>query len=129
MNNTEKITKEIQGFHEDIEKWFQGKAEHQESLYKKLLSGFSPDFKMINGNHDTVTLSMLADWLPSVYGQFTDRHISLENIKIHHSESHGIATYTEIQIIGETSTKRESSAVFILDGQKALWLHLIEKWA
>lgn len=128
MSITEKIRKEIQGFHDDIETWFQGKSEDQEALYRQLLSGFSPDFKMINGNSDLVTLSMFSDWLPTVYGKFQDRHVNVEDIEIQYSESHGLATYTEIQVTGETSTKRKSSAVFLISEEKALWLHLIEKW-
>lgn len=128
MNNTEKIIGEIEGFHRNIEKWFQGKTENQESLYKELLSGFSTDFKMINGNGDTVTLSMLEDWLPSVFGKFPERTVQVENIEVNHSAHHGLATYIEIQITGETTNKRESSAVFLLNEEKALWLHLIENW-
>lgn len=128
MNNTEKIIGEIEGFHRNIEKWFQGKTENQESLYKELLSGFSTDFKMINGNGDTVTLSMLEDWLPSVFGKFPERTIQVENIEVNHSAHHGLATYIETQITGETTNKRQSSAVFLLNEEKALWLHLIENW-
>ena len=70
MNNTEKIICEIEEFHGNIEKWFQGKPKIRESLYQELLAGFSQDFKMINGNGDTVTLSMLEEWLPTVFGKF-----------------------------------------------------------
>ncbi|MDR6486434.1 hypothetical protein J2799_000919 [Chryseobacterium vietnamense] len=128
MNNTEKIIGEIEEFHRNIEKWFQGKTEDQESLYKELLSGFSTDFKMINGNGDTVTLSMLEDWLPSVFGKFPERNIEVENIEVQYSDHHGLATYTETQVTGETANKRQSSAVFLLNEEKALWLHLIENW-
>ncbi|MDR6371192.1 hypothetical protein J2795_001762 [Chryseobacterium bernardetii] len=128
MNNTEKIIGEIEGFHRNIEKWFQGKTEDQESLYKELLSGFSTDFKMINGNGDTVTLSMLEHWLPSVFGKFPERNIEVENIEVQYSDHHGLATYTETQVTGETANKRQSSAVFLLNEEKALWLHLIENW-
>jgi len=128
MNNTEKIIWEIEEFHKNIEKWFQGKSEHQESLYKALLSGFSPDFKMITGNGDPVTLSMFGDWLPTVFGKFPERTIQVENIEVNHSGHHGLATYTETQVTGEITTKRASSAVFLLNEEKALWLHLIEHW-
>ncbi|SEH32279.1 hypothetical protein [Chryseobacterium culicis] len=128
MNNTEKIIGEIKEFHRNIEKWFQGKAKNQESLYKDLLSGFSPDFKMINGNGDTITLSMLEEWLPTVSGKFPERNILVENIEVHHSEYHGVATYIETQITGEVTNRRTSSAVFLLNEEKALWLHLIEQW-
>ncbi|CAI8781488.1 hypothetical protein [Chryseobacterium sp. IT-36CA2] len=128
MNNTEKIVWEIEEFHRNIEKWFQGKAENQESLYKELLSGFLPDFNMINGNGDTVTLPMLSDWLPTVFGKFPERNIQVENIEVTHSEHHGLATYIETQVTGEITTKRKSSAIFLLNKEKALWLHLIENW-
>ncbi|KAA2222815.1 hypothetical protein [Chryseobacterium sediminis] len=128
MNNTEKIIEEIESFHKNIEKWFQGNTENQEDLYNKLLSGFSPDFKMVNGNGDTVTLSMLEEWLPTVFGKFQERSIQVENIEVNHSDHHGLATYIETQITGETTNKRTSSAIFLLNDQKALWLHLIENW-
>ncbi|MEN5308081.1 hypothetical protein ABE425_11235 [Chryseobacterium cucumeris] len=128
MNNTEKIICEIEEFHGNIEKWFQGKAENQESLYQELLAGFSQDFKMINGNGDTVTLSMLEEWLPTVFGKFPERSLQVENIEVNHSAHHGLATYIETQVTGEVLTKRKSSAVFLLDKEKALWLHLIENW-
>ncbi|PWN71268.1 hypothetical protein C1631_001190 [Chryseobacterium phosphatilyticum] len=128
MNNTEKIVKEITEFHQDIEKWFQGTAEDRDLLYKKLLSGFSPEFKMINGNGYTVTLSAFSDWLPTVFGKFPERTVYVENIKVWHSDHHGLATYTEVQITGESSNKRQSSGIFLLHPEKALWFHLVEKW-
>lgn len=128
MNNTEKIIWEIEEFHRNIEKWFQGKTENQESLYKELLSGFSPDFRMMNGNGDVVTFSMLGNWLSTVFGKFPERSIQVENIEVNYSEHHGLATYTETQVTGEITTKRKSSAVFLLNEEKALWLHLIESW-
>jgi hypothetical protein len=128
MSNTEKIIWEIEEFHRNIEKWFQGKTENQESLYNELLSGFSPDFKMINGNGDTVTLSMFGDWLPTVFGKFPERNIQVENIVVHDSEHHGLANYIETQVTGDITTKRTSSAVFLLNEEKAIWLHLIENW-
>ncbi|MGL6126384.1 MAG: hypothetical protein ACRC05_04675, partial [Chryseobacterium artocarpi] len=62
MNNTEKITKELNEFCENIEKWFRGNEKDQEALFKKILSGFSSDFKMINGDENTATLSMFSEW-------------------------------------------------------------------
>ncbi|NIF05988.1 hypothetical protein F3J23_11110 [Chryseobacterium sp. Tr-659] len=128
MNNNEKIIREIKDFHENIEKWFQGKTENQEELYQILLSGFVPEFRMTNGNGDTVTLSMLSDWLPTVFGKFPERNIRLENIEVNHSGHHGLATYIEIQETGNILNQRGSSAVFILNEERALWLHLIENW-
>ncbi len=128
MNNTEKIIWEIEEFHRNIEKWFQGKAEHKDVLQKQLLSGFAPEFKMINGNGDTVTLLMLSEWLPTVFGKFAERSIQVENIEVHHSDHHGLATYVETQVTGENTTQRKSSAVFLLNEEKALWLHLMENW-
>nr|WP_315027915.1 hypothetical protein [uncultured Chryseobacterium sp.] len=127
MNNKEIIIKEITEFHQDIEKWFHGIGD-KNILYKKLLSGFSPDFKMINGDGKTVNLPQFSDWLPTVFGAFPERRVYVENIEVSHSVCHGLATYTEIQITGNTSNKRQSSGVFILNEKKALWLHLVEKW-
>ncbi|MFP3599095.1 hypothetical protein [Chryseobacterium sp. SIMBA_029] len=128
MNTTEKISKEVKGFHEDIEKWFHGQEKDQDSLYEKLLSGFAPDFTMVNGNDDIISLSAFAEWLPGVYGKFPERRIILENIEITHTESHGLASYIEIQITGDATTRRQSSAVFLVNEEKAVWLHLIEHW-
>lgn len=128
MNNTEKISKEIIDFHEYIERWFHGQEKDQDTLLQKLLSGFSSDFTMLNGNGDIVSLSALSIWLPGVYGKFPERNIILENITITHTESHGLASYTEIQITGDTTTRRQSSAVFLIYEEKVLWLHLIEHW-
>ncbi|AZA76368.1 hypothetical protein EG347_01910 [Chryseobacterium sp. G0186] len=128
MNNTEKIIREITVFHENIEKWFQGKAENQEILYKELLSGFSPDFTMINGDGNSVTLSLFSEWLPTTFGKFPERIVQVENIEVHHSDHHGLATYTEIQTTGGITNKRKSSAVFLFNEEKSLWFHLIENW-
>lgn len=128
MNNTEKITREITEFHKNIEKWFQGKAENQEILYQQLLSGFSPDFRMVNGDGNPVTLSLFSDWLPTTFGKFPGRMIQVENIEVHHSDHHGLATYIETQTTEGITNKRKSSAVFLLSEEKALWFHLIENW-
>ncbi|WP_223609447.1 hypothetical protein [Chryseobacterium sp. OSA05B] len=127
MNNTEKVIQEIKEFHNDIEAWFRGKGD-QESLYKKLLAGFNADFKMVNGNSDTITFTDFSEWLPGAYGQFQDRNIVLENIEVHTTENHGLAFYIEIQTTGNTVTRRKSSAVFMIGEERAFWLHLIEKW-
>ncbi|MDR2234958.1 MAG: hypothetical protein LBE92_02435 [Chryseobacterium sp.] len=128
MNAKEKITREIIDFHHDIEQWFHGNTTDREALFQKLLSGFTPEFRMINGNGDPVSLSALSEWLPGVFGKFPNRSITVENIDVQASDSHGLATYIEIQITGDISTKRRSSAVFLVNDDQALWLHLIEKW-
>ncbi|HFK5554292.1 TPA: hypothetical protein ACGZ9Q_002353 [Elizabethkingia anophelis] len=127
MDNKEKIVAELSGFCENIEKWFRGE-DNQETLYHKILSGFSPEFRMINGDSDAVSFHMFSDWLPTVYGEFQSRSVALENVDIQYSDKHGLATYTEIQITGDAINKRKSSAVFLLEEDKALWLHLIEEW-
>lgn len=128
MNNKEKISKELKDFCENIEKWFQGNERDQNALFIKILSGFSPDFKMINGDGNTATLSMFSEWLPTVFGKFPDRSVQIENIEIHSSEHHGLATYTEIQVTDGKANRRKSSAVFIFNEENALWFHLIETW-
>lgn len=128
MNNTEKTIREITEFHRNIEQWFQGKSAEQEILYQQLLSGFSPDFKMINGNGDTVTLKMFTDWLPSVFGKFPERSVQVEDIEVSLSDHHGLATYTETQTTEGITNKRRSSAIFLFNEERALWFHLIENW-
>jgi hypothetical protein len=128
MNNTEKIITEIKEFHTDIEVWFRGNTEDRDTLYEKILSGFTEEFKMITGNGDTVTLGAFSEWLPGAYGKFPDRIIVLENIEVYSTESHGLASYIEIQTTGDSITQRRSSAVFVINKDRALWLHLIEKW-
>ena len=127
MNNKEKIVAELKGFCENIEKWFRGE-ENQETLYNKILSGFSQDFRMVNGDGSTVSFHMFSDWLPTVYGKFPSRSVALENVNIQYSDRHGIATYTEIQVTGDINNQRKASAVFLLEEDKALWQHLIEEW-
>ncbi|KMQ62958.1 hypothetical protein ACM46_13450 [Chryseobacterium angstadtii] len=127
MNHTEKIIREIKEFHTDIEAWFHGEQD-QENLYKKLLSGFDTDFKMTSGDGNTLSLDVLSEWLTGVYGQFPDRSIIIENIAVQTTDVHGLASYIEIQTTGSTVTRRKSSAVFLLNDERALWLHLIEKW-
>ncbi|WP_228401551.1 hypothetical protein [Chryseobacterium sp. PMSZPI] len=92
------------------------------------MSGFSSDFSMLNGDGVSITLAMFSDWLPTVFGQFPDRSVQIEDVEIHYSNDHGLATFTEIQITGTVSNQRSSSAVFLLTQEKALWFHLIEKW-
>ncbi|MGK6341429.1 hypothetical protein ACMGDK_04270 [Chryseobacterium sp. DT-3] len=127
MNNTEKIITEIRGFHKDIEAWFRGEGD-QNTLYKKLLSGFDVDFKMVTGNGDTISLAAFSEWLPGVYGKFSERNIVIENIEVQTTENHGLASYIEIQTTGAAVTHRKSSAVFVIREEKACWLHLIENW-
>ncbi|AQX83963.1 hypothetical protein DSC47_10425 [Elizabethkingia miricola] len=127
MNNKEKVVAELRKFCENIEKWFRGEAD-QETLYHEILSGFSPDFRMINGDGDAVSFHMFSDWLPTVYGKFPSRSVTLENVDIQYSDKHGLATYTEIQITEDVNNQRKASAVFLLEEDKALWLHLIEEW-
>lgn len=128
MNNKEKISAQLKDFCENIEKWFTGNEENQDVLFKKILSGFSSDFKMINGDGNTATLATFADWLPAVFGKFPDRRVQIHNIEIHCTEYHGLATYTEIQITEGKANRRKSSAVFLLNEGQALWLHLVETW-
>lgn len=128
MDNKEKINGELKGFCENIEKWFQGNEQDQSALFKSIMTGFSPDFKMVNGDGNSVTLAMFSEWLPTVFGKFPDRSVKIENIEIYHSEHHGLATYTEIQTTEGIANKRESSAVFFFNEEKALWLHLVETW-
>ncbi|UHO40434.1 hypothetical protein H5J24_10960 [Chryseobacterium capnotolerans] len=128
MNNKEKITKELKDFCENIEKWFQGNEKDANALSRKILSGFSPEFNMINGDGNPISLNLFSEWLPTVFGKFPDRSIQIENVEIHCSEYHGLATYTEIQITEGIINQRKGSAVFFFKEEKALWFHLVETW-
>lgn len=128
MNNKEKIITELNDFCSNIEKWFRGETQNQEIVLKKILSGFSPEFIMINGDGNHVNLAMLSEWLPTVFGKFPERSVRMEDLEIHHSGHHGLATYTEIQTTEGIANKRQSSAVFVLTEEKALWFHLVENW-
>lgn len=128
MNNKEKINNELKDFCENIENWFQGNTTDQDLLFRKILSGFSPDFKMINGDGNQITLTLFSDWLPTVFGKFPDRKVQIEDIEIHHSEHHALATYTEIQTTEGIANLRTASAVFLFNEEKALWFHLVENW-
>lgn len=128
MNNKEKIITELNDFCSNIEKWFRGETQNQEIALKKILSGFSPEFIMINGDGNHVNLAMLSEWLPTVFGKFPERSVRMEDLEIHHSDHHGLATYTEIQTTEGIANKRQSSAVFVLTEEKALWFHLVENW-
>ncbi|WP_160138302.1 hypothetical protein [Chryseobacterium sp. c4a] len=128
MNNKEKINTELKDFCENIENLFQGNAQNKDLLFKKILSGFSPEFKMINGDGNTITFAMFSDWLPSVFGKFPDRKVQIENIEIHQTEHHGLATYIEIQTTEGIANQRTGSAVFLCNEEKALWYHLVESW-
>ncbi|AZB07414.1 hypothetical protein EG344_00460 [Chryseobacterium sp. G0162] len=128
MNNKEKINAELKDFCENIEKWFQGNEENQDVLFNKILAGFSPEFKMINGDGNSATLAMFSEWLPTVFGKFPDRRVQIENIEIHCSEHHGLATYTEIQTTEGIANIRKASAVFLLNQEKAFWFNLVETW-
>lgn len=128
MDNKQKISTELKDFCKNIEKWFQGSEQDQDALLRTILSGFSPDFKMVNGDGNTATLSLFSDWLPTVFGKFPERSVQIENIEIHSSEHHGLATYIEIQTTEGITNRRKASAVFLINEEKALWLHLIENW-
>ncbi|MDE5528241.1 hypothetical protein [Elizabethkingia meningoseptica] len=127
MNNKEKVITALVSFCNNIEKWFTGEGE-QDMLYQEIVSGFSPDFKMITGDGDAVSFYMFSEWLPTVYGKFPSRRVILEDIEVQYSGKHGLATYTEIQTTEEETTRRASSAIFLLTEEKALWFHLIESW-
>lgn len=128
MENKEKAKRALESFCTDIELWFRGGQANREELFKRILSGFSADFEMVSADGNQIQLSTFITWLPTVYGTFSNRRIYLENIKIACSDDHALATYVEIQSTGNITTRRRSSAVFLIKEEKALWFHLIEHW-
>lgn len=128
MENKEKARLALESFCTDIELWFRGGEANREELSKRILSGFSADFEMVSGDGNRISLDSFITWLPTVYGIFPDRRVFLENIEIACSQDHALATYVEIQSTRNTTTRRRSSAVFLIKEEKALWFHLIEHW-
>ena len=115
-------------FHINIQTWFNGTAEDREALYKAIVTTFDPSFKMTNGDGNLVSYDAFTQWLPTVYGKFPTRQVEVKELKGYATFSHIIVEYIEIQQTEDIRTERESSAVFTLKDQQAIWYNLIERW-
>ncbi|MEK6493295.1 hypothetical protein [Myroides odoratimimus] len=127
-NNLELGKQQVIDFHVNIQTWFNGTAEHREALYKTIVTTFDPSFKMTNGDGNSVSYDAFTQWLPTVYGKFPTRQVEVKELKGYATFSHIIVEYIEIQQTEDIRTERESSAVFTLKDQQAIWYNLIERW-
>jgi hypothetical protein len=124
-----KIAKQqVNEFCKNIEIWFNGKATSKDTLYQHISSAFDPSFKMITGDGNEISYQSFLAWLPSVYGQFPARKIQVSDLKGYGTPHHVLVEFTETQFTDDLVTKRRSSAVFVINQEKALWYHLVEQW-
>ncbi|AJH15543.1 hypothetical protein [Myroides profundi] len=128
MSNLELGKQQVIDFHINIQTWFNGTASNKEVLYKAIVNTFDPSFKMTNGDGNSVSYDAFTQWLPTVYGKFPTRQVEVKELKGYATFSHIIVEYIEIQQTEGIRTERESSAVFTLKDQQAIWYNLIERW-
>lgn len=129
MDTKDLVKKEILDFHENIENWFKGNSDNRTILLNKLLKNFHPHFRMTGSRGNELNYKMLANWLPTVFGKFSEMEISVSAVKIQFSDKHALAEYVEKQNADGEITTRKASAVFLLnpDG-RICWYHLLEEW-
>jgi len=119
---------EVENFVQHIETWFNGTATDKTALYQCISTAFDPAFTMQTGDGNTIDYATFLPWLTAVYGQFPTRKVQLEDLAGYATQHHAVIQFIEIQQTDEMITKRKSSAVFILQDNKALWYHLVEQW-
>ncbi|NML40291.1 hypothetical protein HHL17_24050 [Chitinophaga sp. G-6-1-13] len=124
MDNLSKAKEEVIRFCEQIEGWFQG---NERVSATGILANFSPDFRMVSPDGSRRNLADLKAWLPEVFGRFPQKQVTLKDIQGYATDYHVLLTYTEIQDHGEGEYVRHSSAVFVRDGDRMLWLDLWER--
>lgn len=124
----DKAIQEVIVFHTNIEAWFHGTATDKEALLSEMIAAFSPSFSMTNGDGKTMSYDAFVQWLPSAYGLFPTRSIEVHSIRGFTTLQHLIVDYIEVQHTGDVTTKRRSSAVFIMEHTCVKWFHLLEKW-
>ncbi|MBC9934516.1 hypothetical protein [Chitinophaga qingshengii] len=127
MDNLSKAKEEVTRFCEHIGGWFRGEEGIAAAGTAGLLTNFSPDFRMIAPNGARKTQQDLEAWMPEVLGRFPHMRVIVTDMQGYATEHHALLTYTEIQSDGEQENIRYSSAVFIRDGDRMLWLDLWER--
>lgn len=128
MDNLSKAKEEVIRFHEKIVAWFRGEAQAGTAGTTELLRNFSPDFRMVGPGGNRVTLEELAAFMPGALGKFPEMRIAVKDIEGYATSYHVLLTYTEIQTFADSENTRHSSAVFIRDGDRMLWLDLWERF-
>lgn len=128
MDNLSKAKEEVILFHEQIAAWFRGEEQVAAAGTAGLLANFSPDFRIVSPKGNRRSLEELAAWMPEALGKFPDMRITVKDIQGYATDYHVLLTYTEVQADGDVENTRHSSAVFIRDGERMLWLDLWERF-
>lgn len=126
--NVKIAEQQVKEFCKNIEIWFNGNATSKDTLYQRISTSFDPSFAMITGDGNEINYQSFLTWLPSVYGQFPTRKIQVSDLKGYGTSHHVLVEFTETQFTDDLITKRQSSAVFVINQEKALWYHLVEQW-
>lgn len=126
--NVKIAEQQVKEFCKNIEIWFNGNATSKDTLYQCISTSFHSSFTMITGDGNEINYQTFLTWLTSVYGQFPARKIHVSDLKGCGTSYHVLVQFTEAQFTGDLITKRQSSAVFVINQKKALWYHLVEQW-
>lgn len=126
--NVKIAEQQVKEFCKNIEIWFNGNATSRDTLHQRISTSFDSSFKMITGDGNEINYQSFLTWLPSVYGQFPTRKIQVSDLKGCGTSHHVLVQFTETQFTDDLITKRQSSAVFVINQEKALWYHLVEQW-
>lgn len=128
MNNNYLVEQEIIFFHKFITQWFRGETQNREVLLDELLKGFHPHFRMKGASGNEMSYIDFTNWLPTAFGLFPDKEITLSGIQIFSTPNHGVAEYIETQRANGQTTHRKSSAIFVIENNTPQWYHLLEEW-
>ncbi|MBC9909082.1 nuclear transport factor 2 family protein [Chitinophaga varians] len=128
MDNLSKAKEEVIRFHEQIAAWFRGDEPVAAGGIKGLLANFSPDFRIVSPEGNRSSLEELAAMIRELLGKLPDMRIAVKDIQGYATDYHVLLTYTEVQADSGGENSRYSSAVFIRDGDRMLWLDLWERF-
>lgn len=128
MDNLSKAKEEVIRFHEKMAAWFRGEEQVAAASTKELLANFSPDFRIVSPEGNRSSLEELAAWMPELLGKLPEMRITVKDIQGYATDYHVLLTYTEVQADSRGENTRHSSAVFIRDGDRMLWLDLWERF-
>ncbi|MDR2283764.1 MAG: hypothetical protein LBE37_11170 [Sphingobacterium sp.] len=128
MQNLELGKWQVRDFCKHIEVWFNGTADGKDDLYRIITDSFSPSFSMVTGDGEVIGYAIFRSWLHEVYGRFPTRRIEVKDISGYATTAHVLLQFVEIQWTDNLRTERLSSAVFLLEEDRAVWSHLIEEW-
>lgn len=120
--------REVIDSHIQIENLFHNQLNDQKR--KPFLTYFHPNFTKISVEGKVEGFIDLEKWFKSAAGSRPHVKIQVKNWKeIFISKTNVIVAYEEFQQVDQThSLRRMSTAVFIPDTDRLLWLHLQESW-